>query len=262
MTKPEHTKEDLIRYLLGSLPEAEDERFDGLSVSDNEFALELTATEMDLVDAYVQGELSGETLARFETHYLASSARRDKVEFARALQTHGAEAFAPATVAAKPESRSPGFLAWLGSIAKQSTVRWSFAVSAAVLLVVGGWWISESGKTSAVASFVLAPPLRGNDQIATLSIPSRTRDVSIQLQLETDDYPSYRVALKEETEMTERWRSGALSATSKGESKVLGIRIPARLFKSKIYSLTVSGIGRDGTVELVSDYPFRAEVKQ
>ena len=81
----------MIQYLLGTLPEAETERFDALSVADPEFANELTAIEKNLVDAYVEGELTGPTLERFESHYLASPLRREKVEFARAFHNFADE---------------------------------------------------------------------------------------------------------------------------------------------------------------------------
>jgi hypothetical protein len=65
----------LIQYLLGSLTEAETERLDELSLADDEFATRLKAVENDLVDAYAKGELSGETLQRFSSFYLASERR-------------------------------------------------------------------------------------------------------------------------------------------------------------------------------------------
>jgi hypothetical protein len=266
MTPPDYSKEDTIEYLLGALSEAETERFDALSVSDTEFADELSAVEADLIDAYVRGELSGQTLARFEGHYLSSPLRRDKVEFARALEVYGksyaTEQIEPAVVPVRRERNNAGFSAWIGFFKNHgSAVRWGLAAAAALLLTAGGWWIFQTGGNPAVASIVLTPPTRGHDQIPTVAISSRTKELQIQLQLEGDDYPNYHVALKEDTASAELWRSGTLTASRKGESKVLNVRVPAGLLKSKIYSLVVSGVERGGTIELVSDYPFRAETK-
>jgi hypothetical protein len=72
-------------HLLGRLPEKEAERLDELSIADDDFALRLTATENDLVDAYVRGELPAESRDRFRSFYLASPKRREKVRFAEAL---------------------------------------------------------------------------------------------------------------------------------------------------------------------------------
>lgn len=107
-----------------------------------------------------------------------------------------------------------------------------------------------------IASFILAPPLRGGSQIPNLSVPPKTDAVAAQLQLEADDYPAYRVALVNQTGQT-LWQSGRLKAKKAGAGKVLSVRFPAKLLKSGIYSLNVSGIGTDGAAEEISSYPIR-----
>ena len=74
---------ELERYLLGLLPDEDAERLDEMSISDDEVAGRLRVVENDLVDAYVRGTLSGEKLERFESFYLSSDRRREKVRFAR-----------------------------------------------------------------------------------------------------------------------------------------------------------------------------------
>ena len=61
MTKQTYNQQTISEYLLGSLPEAEAERLDQLSFTDDEFSAVLEAAEKDLVDAYVQGELRGQS---------------------------------------------------------------------------------------------------------------------------------------------------------------------------------------------------------
>ena len=79
MSKRTYNDQTINEYLLGSLPEAESERLDELSFTDDEFAEALRAAEKDLVDAYVQGELSGAALERFKSHYLSTPRRRGNV---------------------------------------------------------------------------------------------------------------------------------------------------------------------------------------
>jgi hypothetical protein len=86
----------LVRYLLGLLSEEEVERLDELSIADDEIASRLQVAEDELVDAYVAGTLAGDTLERFESHYLASPRRREKVSFAASLRAVGARAPVPA----------------------------------------------------------------------------------------------------------------------------------------------------------------------
>lgn len=82
----------IIDYLLGDLPESENERLDELSVTNDEFAEFLQAVENDLVDAYVRDNLSENKRARFQSHYLASSKRREKVAFAQTFLNYADKA--------------------------------------------------------------------------------------------------------------------------------------------------------------------------
>jgi hypothetical protein len=74
--------ERLIRYLLGLLPADETEQLDEQSIVDDGVACRLTVVEHDLVDAYVTGTLDLERRLRFESFYLASPRRRQRVMFA------------------------------------------------------------------------------------------------------------------------------------------------------------------------------------
>ncbi|HEY7286185.1 MAG TPA: hypothetical protein VH497_12115 [Vicinamibacterales bacterium] len=77
--------EQLVRYILGLLPESETERLDEASIADDEVAERLRIVEDDLVDAYVRGALDPATLERFESYYLSSPERREHVRFAASL---------------------------------------------------------------------------------------------------------------------------------------------------------------------------------
>ena len=83
--EPGHDHQLFVHYLLGLLPEKDAERLDELSIGDEHIASRLCAVEHDLVDAYVRGRLLGNTLKRFESFYLATPRRREKVMIARGL---------------------------------------------------------------------------------------------------------------------------------------------------------------------------------
>jgi hypothetical protein len=76
----------ITQYLLGRLSEEEVESLDALSFDEADFAYRLQAIEDDLVDAYVNGELTGKNLESFNSHYLSTPVRIDKVKFATAFQ--------------------------------------------------------------------------------------------------------------------------------------------------------------------------------
>jgi hypothetical protein len=138
-----HDDRQLVRYLLHLLPDEEAERLDEMSLADDDVAWRLRVVENDLVDAYVRGSLSGETLARFEASYLSSERRRGKVRFAGSFLGAVDRGAGPAgTDAGRPSVRRP--LAAHGTasdaapyrrIAPRSKATWSLAAAAALLLV-------------------------------------------------------------------------------------------------------------------------------
>jgi hypothetical protein len=83
--EPGHDDQLFVHYLLGLLPEKDAERLDELSIGDEDVASRLCAVENDLVDAYVRGRLLGNTLKQFESSYLATPRRHEKVMIARGL---------------------------------------------------------------------------------------------------------------------------------------------------------------------------------
>jgi hypothetical protein len=343
-----YTNEEIIAYLLGSLPEAETENFDELSFTDEDFVIELETTEKDLVDAYVNGELEGEKLKRFKSFYLASPLRREKVEFAKAFQSFAEKKIAekPALTEEKTEKTKRGFFSNLFSIPKLS-LQWGFALAALALLIFGGWLYfensrlrnemsqtqtnreellkreselqkrekqlqdeiadhqiknSETEKELAkiqaerakleeelknrkspeqqqrpkeqiaetrkqpktppnrqvnIASFILTPSLRGTNQLQTVAIPAGTESVEMRLELESDDFSNYRVALQNQADGQTLWQSGKIKSKTSGTNKFLYARFPANLLRSQIYTLQVSGINSNGISEIISDYSFR-----
>jgi len=127
----------LVRYLLGSLPDAEAESLDELSIADDEFAAQLIDVENDLVDAYVKGELSGETLDRFRSRYLSSPAGREKVAFAETFRSHQKSALRATTAPAhKPGLRAIALPHWVPP--------WALAAAALLVLAAGGDLLVEN----------------------------------------------------------------------------------------------------------------------
>lgn len=138
---PMYNHQTITRYLLGALPEAETECLDELSLTDDEFTDSLKAAEKDLVDAYVQGELTDAALEQFESHYLVSPLRREKVAFAQAFQVFGERESASlrAEGSTNVATKRGWFAALSAVIALRPVLQWGLAAVALALLVVGGW---------------------------------------------------------------------------------------------------------------------------
>ena len=132
----------LTAYLLGLLPEKETERLDELSITDDELVVRLSVVENDLVDAYVHGELSGQTLDRFNLYYLSSPRRQHKVRFAETFQgVHGRVATAGIEDAVKPSQTSTRrrFFA-----VPRLAMGWGLAAAAFLMLLTVGYLLLEN----------------------------------------------------------------------------------------------------------------------
>jgi tetratricopeptide (TPR) repeat protein len=81
-------EELLTRYLLGELTEAENSRLEERYFADNSLYDELGALERDLIDRYVQIDLSDYEKEQFEKHFLSTPKRQQKLNFARALNSY------------------------------------------------------------------------------------------------------------------------------------------------------------------------------
>ena len=139
-------------YLLGTLSETDTERFDKMSLTDGEFADRLLVLEDDLVDSYARGELSGDLLNRFSSHYLASPRSREKVKVAETLLLFADKAATASAVdsrvtrasptqgeAVLRQAARPGFFAM-----PRLALQWGFAAAALVFLVAGGYLAYEN----------------------------------------------------------------------------------------------------------------------
>lgn len=328
MNNKKYTRNLLTDYLLGVLPPEETENFDEASFTDDDFADDLKSAENDLVDAYIHGELENPQLSRFEIYYLASPLRREKVEFARALQVVAEKKIVVTSQVTETPTWAGFFASW--NIFANFNSALSAGLAAVLLAFVGifGWFllsdsfqkpieqvkiettptplqtpitqptqapnttqptplaqvsptISKSEKTPEIkkieptpkppiqptkspivtpnvprlATFILLPPTR-NNALPTISIPAKTTDIAMQLNLEADDFKSYRVVLKNQAGKT-IWQSGKLNS----KKTALNVRFPAKLLQSTIYSFEVAGIGESGEAENIGNYSFRSVLR-
>ena len=278
----------LTRYLLGMLPEAEAEHLDELSVADDDFADQLRIAETDLIDAYVRGTLPAQTRKGFESHYLASPARRAKVAFAKRF-LRAIDAAAPSTATARPTTLS-------------RVVFWAFAAAAALLVTTGvlvkrnvalsgdlksavahaadadrraaalGDQLSEERRAATAArqelsaahatpptsglALVLLPETRGTAPVAIIAVPVGSTVVPLDLRLETPAASEYEVALKDPATDGTIWRGRAGGPAPSRAPAFVSVQIPAHLLKPQHYSLDVFE-GRNGRRgAFVASYAF------
>lgn len=284
MSEQSWNEQLIIDYLLGDLPESETERLDELSVANDEFAEFLLVVENDLVDAYVRNELPENKRARFQSHYLASSRRREKVAFAQTFLNHVDHA---RTIPQKVFSPSRKF-------------EWAALAAALVMLSLAGYLLvaniqlrrqiaqmkeehtafqlheekklaplqkkietlqrqpADHGSAPAkLFAFTLLPQQRGISSIPNVVIPPGTESLALTAKLESDDFSLYETALKDPATDKVLWRSGQV----KSMNQSITIKLPANLLKSQNYVLEISGISGSGQSEIISGYPFHVAMQ-
>ena len=74
------------QYFLGTLEPDVRSEIENCYFTDRNFFAEIEATEAEMIDAYLYGELSAEERHQFELHYLASPDRRERVEQLKELK--------------------------------------------------------------------------------------------------------------------------------------------------------------------------------
>lgn len=108
-----------------------------------------------------------------------------------------------------------------------------------------------------IVAALLLPQTRGIAQTSTVFVPQGTDQVRLRLQLESDDFPAYQVALKDPATNQIIWHSAKLKARPEGQAKAVSISLAASLLKQQNYSLELTGIPASGPSELASSYIFR-----
>ncbi len=127
----------LVRYILGKASPEECRELEAEYPGNAELFEEMVAAENDLIDAYVGGQLSGTDRVRFEKHFLVTSERRQRVEFAEALLDQ------IAAEDAGIEKKTKGLRAFLPAALNRWPTRMQFGL-AALLLAMVAWssWVT------------------------------------------------------------------------------------------------------------------------
>jgi len=288
--------QQLVRYLLGLVPPHEADLLDELSVVDDDVATRLRGVEDDLVDAYVRGTLAIDLRERFESHYLASPRRRERVAFAAAFARVVDEAPRPAAAASRR-------LRWMPALLP------ALAVAAALLLVASagllfesvrlgrGLSIAESNRatlerrardlaqeiadlraanadiaqqlarartpvaaaaadTKAIA-LVLLPQTRSAGTIPVLNRPAASAErVGFELRLEANEFERYQAGLRDPTSNEVVWRSDWVAARTSADGASVRVAVPHALLKPQHYTLDLAGRTGSDAAHVVGSYAF------
>ena len=261
-------EQQLVRkYLLGILPSDRLAQLEERLLSENELYEELLIAEDELIDQYLSNQLSNSERATFESYFLLTPERQQKIRFARTLERYVSAADAK-NIANGQSSESPfRVFARLFSFL-QNPIAVPSLVAVVLLLGIGTSFFIwnrlartpphiESGSVLLVG---LAPDtmafVREGGEMKKVSIPRGIETVKLRLQLPAVNYPSYRVVLLASESADSRTRENLKPETLGGE-KFLNMDLPAESLKRDDYQIKVSGLPETGSYEEIGRYRFR-----
>lgn len=143
------TEDSIKRYLLGLLPEDEQQEVELRLLTESDFSEELLVSEEELMELYLADALSAEERAAFERHFLSTPERQRKLRFASTLKRYVREQ----TEGEQEERRESGSerrapwgeswrALWQGS-------RWAVGAAFALMLIAvaaGALWLTRSSR--------------------------------------------------------------------------------------------------------------------
>lgn len=281
------TNEILMRqYLLGDMPQEERASLEDQYFADANMFEELVATEHDLIDSYVRGELKESERQRFELRYGKSPQQRARVDFAHALNQISRQD-------ATEKKVSRWRLVWAPSSGKHPLLRRASAFAALVMVAGGSWLIvqnqrlrvelqqaragqaaphqmesvegnpksltQENPKGSEIAKLETSVPevtltltsgmARGfGEQQNTLVLPPAASWVRLQLVLDQDEYASYLAVIRT-AEGGEIRRVEGLKSQQGDHGRVVVLRLPSKLIRPGDYIVTLNVNSGGGTEE-------------
>src|SRR5580704_1969505 len=132
----EHTENTALirRYLLGEASEDEGERVERLLLTNHAEFENALILEDELADDYAQGFLSESERSSFESNYLRTNERRQKMWFAHMLKAHARGK--AKTLRERPERLWRRCLRWARRIRGEPTDRFAIVSSCILLLMI------------------------------------------------------------------------------------------------------------------------------
>jgi hypothetical protein len=277
MTETEEQVE-IRRYLLGYSDADVTESIEKRLIGDDEYQQEFLIVTDELIEDYLDGDLSQEEAGQFETHFLATPRRNHKLEIARALSER-ALSDKPATEASANATNVRSFPArpWPRQY-------WKIAAMVGVVIFAGliVWAILRNRPPQFTAADqrlqdelarlndpALAPPagpavqlsispvsVRGLGEDHRAVTQSDTQMVLVRLVLVDKVYESYRATLQT-VDGSELARTPQLKPINVDAGRFVEVRLPAQLLQPRSYRLKLAASTSSGTYDDVGVYPFQ-----
>ena len=203
-TISEDDKNQIKRYLLGQLAEADEELLELRLMSDAAFIEEFDIVVDEIATLYVSRYFKGDEKMQVEQYFLRSPQRRDKVQFICELVRQLGEDVnhhQPGVVPVQVDDPRPTLWQRVSAFWAQPSA-FRPAMMLATLLIVGGlvFWVISLNSNSTYQSFELAMTTSSERNAGTqktrIQLDSGVDGLRIKLKLPTPTAQSYRATLQ------------------------------------------------------------------
>jgi hypothetical protein len=257
--------QEMKDYLLGTLEPGRRTQLEERIMCEPGVYEELLVVEEELIDQYVRGQLSKTEQQQFQTHFLITAERQQKLRFGKLLKRYLlsrpklVEKNVPVAVRhAAPAPRVPLFL--LAPFRKVPALAFSAVVVAC--LVFFGWFVTRRSAEAPVKHtasdlmvVTLAPgSTRSSGTIKRVKVPPRV-DVQLDLELRNTSFHKYKSQLLRESEVVET--RDQLEMEVKGDHHIVPLPIAGETLTPGDYQVRLSGVLDSGDDEFIDNYSFR-----
>jgi anti-sigma-K factor RskA len=250
MTPTQEFQQRIRQYLLGQVSDGAREEIEQEFLGNDEVFAELLIIEEELTDEYVNGCLSPEDRAQFESHFLATPERQEDLQFARALSRYvTTSASAPAELVRPPGS-------WV--LTRQA--RRLAAAVAIVTIMAGALWFffarQQSQPTFLTLTLTISPSTREEGVQSAKIGPLGKQTLRLILRLPDPSPPAagYRVQLLDANGEPRPLKIAGQDA------QALIVDIPAAQLHRGQFVLSLFAIKSDGTEQRIPGcYYFTVE---
>jgi hypothetical protein len=278
--KEESMTDALVReFLLGKLTDEERERIENLFLTDPQTKERVLTLEDDLIEEYLEDNLTEADKERFLARYAQTDEQRRKLRITKTIKDWAV------TQAKAPQTAAATVAIW-NRLWTRLRLKPAFAVPIAVTIVIAivlavVWLNSQMERRKHLAveqelaqlnsppSLRETPPNMISFELRSVNVRSdkperginRGADTQIiemrLLLMQTERYPMYQAQVRRIGD-TKSFSIPNLQPENDGGYRIR-IRLPARLLRRGSYQIQLRGVANEGTFGPPEEYPFFVE---
>ena len=156
----------MIQYLLGEMPEPAQSQFEEQFFTDNRSFAQLQSVEDQLIDDYVYDILPFAERQKFETDYLTSDRRRQKLRIAQEIK----RTFATLPITQQPEEKASNWQ-FILAFWQKPVLRYSLAIISVAVVMTGIWLAGNSWRTAIQPPTIASVPQQPIAGVSNATVP-------------------------------------------------------------------------------------------